>query len=589
MELLKDKIREKVEAAVKTVMLRDGSAAQNLLSMTMIEYPKNTAHGDYACNVAMQLAKEIGKPPMEIAEEIVKAFPKTDWLEKPEVAAPGFINFRLSKEFLAKQAGEIVEQGNKCGQLDYGEGKMIVTDISHPNVAKPMGVHHLLSTVIGDSINRIIKAAGYKIVRDNYLGNWGTQFGKLIYAYKTWGDEQIVKKNPIAELLKLYVKFHEEAEKNPELDEKGRAEFQKLEAGDVENKKLWEWVVDLSLQEFNKMYKRLGVEFDVINGESFYEDKMPAVLEMGKKKGVFVEGEKGALIVKFKSDDWSPFLVRKADGATLYSTRDLARIKYGEKTWHPLKMIVVVDSAHNLYFQQLFETARLLKLTDAENIHVPFGRMRMKEKSMSTRKGNIVLLDELLDEAVSRARKIVEKKNPDLSTAEKDEVAEAVGIGAVRYHVLMQNRLTDIVFDWEKMLSLEGNTGPYLQYAHARGRSILRKCPNSKFQNPNNIKSLNSNNQKVEDKLHDKEVEVMRVLVKFPEMIVRAAEEYKPHLIATYLYELTTAFNSFYNEVPVLKTEDEAMRAARVRLVEAVTVTLKNGLGLLGVKAPERM
>ena len=580
MDLIKDKIRAATEEAVKKAGFAAGAAG-----VVTIEYPKNSEHGDYACNVAMRLAKEVGKSPISIAEAVIAGFAKTDFLEKPEVAAPGFINFRLGKDFLSRQVDEIVGQGPKYGELDYGAGKMVVTDISHPNVAKPMGVHHLLSTIIGDSINRILKTAGYKVTRDNYLGNWGTQFGKLIYAYKTWGDEKAIKKDPIPELLKLYVRFHDEAEKDEELDEKGRVEFKKLEEGDAENKKLWEWVVKLSLDEFNKMYARLGVEFDVINGEAFYEDKMPAVLEMGEKKGIFVEGKKGALKVKFESEDWPPYLVRKGDGATLYATRDLARIKYGEETWHPTKNIVVVDSSHVLYFKQLFETARLLKLTDAENIHLPFGRMRMEDKSMSTRKGNIVLLDELLDEAARRARKIVEEKNAELSKTEKDAVAEAVGIGAVRYHVLMQNRLTDIVFDWEKMLALEGNTGPYLQYAHARGRSILRKAGEQISDQVENDKGAGNDKALSEPK----EIDVARVLTKFPEVVLHAAEEYKPHFIATYLFELTTTFNSFYNEVPVLKTKDEAVRAARLRLVEAVTVVLKNGLYLLGVKAPERM
>lgn len=570
-------IKEEIKALIESALEKE-----NIREAVQVEEPKDPDHGDYACSIALQMAKKIGAPPRQIAEKIVQAIEKPDYLEDITIEGPGFINFKLSGKFLLKNVEKILGQGESYGKSERGKGKTAVTDSSHPNIAKPFGVHHLLSTIIGDALNKILAYGGYTIIRDNYLGDWGTQFGKLIYAYRTWGDKTAVEKNPIPELLKLYVKFHDEAEKNPELEDEGRREFKKLEDGDTENKKLWKWIVEISLEEFSKMYKTLGVEFDVMNGESFYEDKMAAIIELGKSKGVFVKGEKGALIVEFDDENMPPYLIQKSDGATLYATRDLTRIDYWEKEWRPDLMINVVDVAQELYFRQLFETSRRLELTDAEQVHVSFGRMQFPDAKMSTRKGNILLLEDVLVEAVKRAREIVDEKNPELSDSEKKAVAKAVGIGAVKYTVLSQNRTTNITFTWDKMLALEGSSAPYLQYSYARAMSILRKADR-------NVITFTGLPKDGKNNLHPVEHALLRKLVKFGEAIERSGEEYKPNLLANYLYELTQEFNQFYNTVRVLQAEDEAEKTRLLAVVKAVTIVLKNGLSLLGIEAPERM
>lgn len=573
MEFLKDRVGKIVQAAVQKSFPGESITVK-------VEYPGQDAHGDYATSVAFELGKKMKRAPRDVAQELGRTLSLDAEFSKVTCAGNGFINFHLSEKFLTEFLGHVLQEGEHFGESDYLKGKTVITDISHPNVAKPMGAHHLLSTIIGNAINRILAAAGYRVIRDNYLGDWGTQFGKLIWAIKTWGDEKEIRKNPIPELLKLYVRFHEEAEKNPALEEEGRKEFKKLEAGDAENKKWWKWIVSLSIEEFNKLWQRLDVTFDYIHGESFYEDKMQEIIEMGIKKGIFVEGEGGALIAHLKDPKKPPCIIRKSDGATLYATRDLARTKYWEDTWHPDLMVMVVDSAQSLHFQQFFEVAEMIGITKAPNVHVSFGRMRFPEKRMSTRKGNIILMEELLDEALERAHEMVKEKNPELSEDEKKEVARKVGIGSVKYAVLAQNRLTDVTFTWEKMLSLEGNSAPYLQYVYARARSILRKDKGMRKEDQGHATAYLLQ--------EPQEVAVARLLPKFPEVVVQAAEEFKPNLIANYLYELATRFNSFYAALPVLKAEPE-VAATRQKLTEAVAVTMKNGLKLLGIEAPEEM
>lgn len=575
MVFLQDKIRDLVEKTVQ-------AAAPGFSGKIKIEYPADFSHGDFATAVAFEISKLEKKSPREVAESLAKAMELPAWISKAEVAGAGFVNFFLAPEFLTEFLGEIHKAGPAWGLCEKEKGRTVVTDTSHPNVAKPMGVHHLLSTIIGNSLNRILAAVGYRVIRDNYLGDWGTQFGKLIYAYKMWGDEKVVKRDPIPELLKLYVKFHDEveretAEKKPAvLEEAGRAEFKKLEEGDMENRKLWERVVDLSLQEFHTIWKRLDVSFDFIHGESFYEDKMAEIIEMGVARKIFVKGEGGALIAPLRDPNMPPCIIKKSDGATLYATRDLARTKYWEDTWHPNLMVMVVDSAQTLHFRQFFEVAEKLKITDAQNVHVIFGRMSFPEKRMSTRKGNIILMEEVLDEAEERAYEIVKEKNPDLKEEVKREVARQVGIGAVKYAVLAQNRLTDVTFTWDKILSLDGNSAPYLQYAHARARSILRKAG----------REVGGGSAYVLKETQ--ELALAHLLPKFPEVVYFAAQEFKPNLIANYLYELAGRFSSFYATSPVIDAT-QGVRSARLALTEAVALTLKNGLNLLGIQVPDEM
>jgi arginyl-tRNA synthetase len=545
-----------------------------------LEKPKIAEHGHFSTNIAMLFAGKTGRNPRDIAASIVghldkKLFTKTD------IAGPGFINLWVEHKFYTTEARSLVGDTDKYLYESMGSPakKTMVIDSSHPNVAKPMGVHHLLSTIIGDSIKRIYKKVGHKVINDNYLGDWGTQFGKLIYAIRKWGDIDSIKKNPIPELLELYVKFHNEAEKNPKLDDHGREEFKKLEEGDKENRKLWKFIVEKSLDEFEKIYKRLNVTFDHINGESFYEDKMPAILKSGRDKGIFVDGEGGAWIVMPNNPEEAPAVIRKGDGATLYITRDLARIDYWEKTWHPDIMVNVVDVAQEFHFHQLFEVTEKLGLTKSPNVHVKFGRMQFKDVKMSTRKGNIILLEDVLDEAEERAYKLAKEKGLDLSEKETKELARIMGIGAIKYNILSQNRTTNITFEWDKMLSFEGNSVPYLMYTATRAKSVIRKS--------------GATEKDIEDfsfaDLTPLEASIMAECLMYPDSIARAVKEFKPNHIANYLYDLAQHFNTFYNDMSILQAPSSTIKRSRLLLSACVQTILADGLSLLGIETPEKM
>ncbi len=577
-DLLRDVVRKALEGIVPNAHEVE----------VKVEYPAEISHGDFATNIALALAKPLGMAPRALAEKILAQIiaQKSPLIQKAEIAGPGFINIFISPSYLSGEMIRIIQHAD-YGNSDFGKGKTIVTDISHPNIAKPMGVHHLLSTIIGNSINKILAAVGYTVIRDNYLGDWGTQYGKLMWAYKNWGDEVAVKKDPIPELQKLYVRFHNEAETRPELEDLGRAEFKKLEDGDVESRKLWKWIVELSIDSFYKIWNRLGVEFDYIHGESFYEDKMQEIIDLGIKKGMFVEGEKkpgqehGALIFPFAHEKYPPCIIRKSDGATIYATRDLARTKYWEDTWHPDLMIIVADTAQELHFKQFFEVAHAIGITKAPNIHAWFGRMSFPEKKMSTRKGDIILMEDLLDEAEEHGLKMVQEKNPEMSIEEQKKIATVVGLGAVKYAVLAQNRQTNVTFTWDKMLSLEGNSAPYIQYAYARAWSILTKAGVA------DPLELLRESESVELS-ETAEITLERLLPRFPEIVVFAAQELKPNLVANYLFQIASQFNSFYGSVNVMKSEG-SLKTARLKLVAATIQVLKNGLKLLGIDAPVSM
>lgn len=598
---LKIKIRDMLQEALDM-------AFPDIIEKLNIEYPRDSEHGDYACSIAMKLSKTLGQNPLEIAQKIKSNIQPLQFVDSIEVVQPGFINIKLLPSFLAGKVNEIAETG-ALYDSKLANGRTVVIDYSSPNIAKPLGVHHLLSTVIGQAVYNIYKALGYETIGVNHLGDWGTQFGKLIYAFKEWGDKKTIEKDPIPELLKLYVKYHDEAENDNTLDDKAREEFKKLETDDAENKQLWEWFVELSIHELVQTYAKLGVEFDEYIGESFYNDKMAAIIEEGKQKGVFTEGEGGALIVEFEDENMSPYLIRKSDGTTLYSTRDLATIKYRLERWNPEQLLYVVDSSQSLHFKQLFETAKRLGYDSAKFEHISFGRMSMPDKAMSTRKGNIVLLDEVIGEGIERASVIVKEKSKDLKKREQDMVSQIVALGAIKYNILHQNRTTDIVFDWSKMLSVEGNSAPYLQYTYARAESILRKAESAggflkkvkkKAAKPEPTEEQIDLFQAIE-KVEDDEINagealenphelaVARLLVKFQEYLVIASEEYKPNLFAQYLYDLAQNFNGFYNSVPVLQTENEELKESRLKLTKAVSTAIKEGLGILGIDVPERM
>jgi len=568
-----------IKDQIKSILEKAASKIFKCSEPINIQYPVDILHGDYASNIAMKLGKTMQKNPREIAEQIVKNIPKNTIIEKVEMAGPGFINFFISEKTLKSEMAKVLKEKAKYGKCNEGKKKTVIVEYSSPNIAKPLGVHHLLSTIIGQTLNNILGYVGYKTISINNIGDWGTQVGKLIYAYKKWGKKEVLEKAPIAEMLKLYVKFHDEAEKDPTLEDLGRKEFKDFEEGDKENRKLWEWFVKESLKDINKTYKKLsGIKFDFTLGESFYEDKMSELLEEGKKKKIFVEGDEGSYIAQFDDENMSPMVIQKKDGATLYSTRDMATLKYRIGRWHPEKILYVVDMAQNMYFKQLFQTAKRFPWYKDEGFHVSFGRMRMEDMQMSTRKGNIILLDQVLEEAIKRAKKIIEQKSPKLKN--KDKVAGIVGVGAVKYNILSQNRSTDIVFDWNKMLSLEGNSAPYMQYTYARARSILRKAKSAK-------KDGKTTENKTE--IAEKTSHILRAIPKFEEQLIHAARDYKPNLLSQYLYELAQKFNSFYNSVPVLTAKDPKDRLFRLKVTQSVSQILQNGLALLGVAVVEEM
>ncbi len=574
-----------------------------------IEYPASEEHGDYASNIAMHLTKILKIPPREIAQKIIDAIGANDLCGKIEIAGPGFINFFLADKELKNEIEKIIKKKDSYGSSQVGKKETMIFEYSSPNIAKPLGAHHIQTTILGQSLYNIFSKLGFKCISINHIGDWGTQFGKMICAYKKWGNREQIEKNPIEELLKLYVKFHEESEQNPALEDEARKEFKDFEEGNDENRELWKWFVEVSMKDINKTYAKLGgVHFDFMQGESFYEDKMADILADGKKKKVFVQGEEGAFVINFENPDIPTVPIQKKDGTTLYLTRDITTLKYRIDHFHPTKIIYVVDYAQTLHFKQLFEAAKRLGWYHDEAEHVWFGRMQMKDANMSTRKGNIIMLDEVLDEAVKRAGKILEEKSPE--THGKEKIAEIVGVGAVKYNVLSQNRTTDITFEWDKILALDGNSAPYLQYSYARAKSILRKGISEKSLSAALTTSSSSRlrfaaaptaggefsgvspddvRYSSDPAPFDHTASLARFLPKFPEYIAMAAKEYKPNIIANYLYFLGQKFNAFYNTIPVLKENDPERKKQLLILVEATAQVLKNGLNLLGVEVVEEM
>jgi len=533
--------------------------------------------GHFTTNAAFAVAKRDKTKSLEAAERlktnIAAAAPK-NFIEKIDVTPPGFLNFWMSQKALQQEFARIRRQGEKYGQLNIGKGGKAIVEYSSPNIAKPMHVGHLRSTIIGDSLANIHKFLGYRVVRWNYLGDWGTQFGKLIAAYKLWGDKRELERTPIETLLKLYVRFHEELKGNPDLERRGREEFKKLEEGDRENKRLWQWFRKESLKDFEGIYRALGVKFDVEIGESFYDkDLKPLVKYLGDKK--ILKVSEGALIVPLDAFGLPPALLEKSDGASLYLTREIANLFYRLKRYHPKKILYVVGHEQTLHFEQLIAVAKLLKLSSTELVHVKYGMVTGEGgKKISTREGSSIALENLIFEALTRARKVVDAKQPELSEREKDKISKLVGIAALKYNDLSQSRLSDISFDWDKMLNFEGNSAPYLLYAYARLRSILKKARLKKA-DPKFLTATNDLNLVLE-------------LSRFPEVMRKAGETCFPHYIAGYLYDLSRAVNRFYETEPVLKA-DKGIREARLALIDTAAAALKTGLNLLGIQTVEKM
>lgn len=555
----------------------------------VVEWPKQKDFGDYACNVAMVLAKELKKSPMEIAGEIMEKIKvekgNEDLFKNISIANPGFINFEISDRYLTENLNLILKRKCKFGSSEIGKGKTVVIDYSAPNIAKPMHVGHLRSTIIGQSLYNIYSFLGYKVIGDNHIGDWGTQFGKLIYAYKNWGDKKKISKSPIEEMTKLYVKFHSEIEKNPELEESARKETKRLQDKDSENIKLWKFLVKESLKDYNKIYKTLNVKFDLVLGESSYDDMLAGLVDDAQEKKIASKSE-GAIVINLDKYNLSPFLIQKTDGAFLYTTTDIATAKYREEKLKADRILYVVANEQALHFQKLFVSLELLRICEDIDIkHIKFGMVLGESgKKFSTRKGETVRLNDLIQRAVEFAQKAVEEKNPKLSRNEKKKIAKTVGIGAIKYNDLSQNRLTDINFDWDKMLSFEGNSAPYLQYTYARINSLV-----AKFKNLHKLDRINPFEKTNFDLLQEKEeINLMRHLIKFPEAVENSAKENGPHLIALYIYETASLYNSFYNSVQIICDEKQITKA-RIALSKSVSITIRNGLNLLGIDVLDRM
>ena len=539
--------------------------------LNLLEQPKSSDLGDIAFP-AFSLAKVERKAPQAIAADIAE---KIDQSAFEKVVATGpYVNFFLDKSKISDQViKSVIEAGVDYGQQDEGHGENITIDLSSPNIAKPFSVGHLRSTVIGDALSNIFRKMGYNTIKINHLGDWGKQFGLLMVAYKKWGSKEAVEANPIDELLKLYVRINAEIENDPELDEEGRLWFKKLEDGDPEATELWQWFRDESLVEFNRIYKLLGVEFDSLNGEAFYNDKMDEAVQILEEKGLLKES-KGASIVELDDVNLPPAMIKKSDGATLYITRDIATAIYRARTYNFVKNIYVVGQEQSNHFRQLKAVLKKMGFDWSDDmIHVDFGLVTKNRQKLSTRKGNIILLEPTLQEAISRAKVQIEEKNPELEN--KEEVAHAVGVGAVKFYDLKTDRRNGYDFDLEAMVSFEGETGPYVQYAYARIQSILRKA--------NFTPSADATYS-----LSDPESwEIIKLLQDFSRVVKRAAENYDPSLIAKYAINLAQAFNKYYAHTRILDESPE--RDSRLALSYSTAVVLKEALRLLGVDAPEKM
>ena len=540
----------------------------------LIEVPPNKDMGDFAFP-CFKLAKVFRKAPNMIAAELSEKIEAKGVISNVTPLG-GYINFFVNKSQLAETViKDVLTKKEKYGHSDLGKDKTIVIDFSSPNIAKPFHIGHIRTTVIGNALYKIYDSQGYNTVRINHLGDYGTQFGKLIVAFKLWGNKEAVEANPIPELLKLYIQFHDEAEKHPEMEDEARAWFTKLENGDKEAKELWQWFRDESLKEFARVYDLLDIEFDSYNGESFYSDKMDRVIDIIKDKGLLQESQ-GTNIVDLEEYNMPPALITKNDGSTLYMTRDLAAALYRKENYDFEKCIYVVGSQQSLHFQQLFKVLELVGFEWAKDmVHVPFGRVALEEGTMSTRKGRVVFLEDVLKQAIEKTKENMLAKNPNALNV--DEIAKQVGVGAVVFQELSNSRIKDYTFSWSRTLSFEGETGPYVQYTHARCCAVLRKAE-EEVTTDINYELLNDVDS----------AEVLKVIASFNKTILNAMRKNEPHIITRFVLDLAQAFNKFYHDNSIL-VEDAELRKARLALVCATRQALENGLKLLGMQAPERM
>ena len=563
---MKNKIVDLISANVEGLTRED--------IFDLIEIPPKQELGDFAFP-CFRLAKTLHKAPQMIAGDIKDAIGEVDFLQDIQVQG-AYLNFFVKKDIYVKSMVDAAI-AQDFGSSTEGDGQTICIDYSSPNVAKNFHVGHLRTTIIGNSLYKIFSKLGYEVIRINHLGDWGTQFGKLIVASKAWGSEDAVNKVGVAELMKLYVKFHEEAEKNPSLNDEARAWFSKMEHGDEEALKIWQWFKDISLIEYKRTYDLLGMDFDYYLGESFYRDKTDAVVEKLKQANLLTESE-GAQIVNLDAYDMAPCLILKNDGSSIYATRDLAAIFYRKETWNFVKCLYVTGQEQKLHFKQVFKVVELLGNEWAKDqlVHIPYGLVSLEGAKLSTRSGNIIYAEDILLEAISKIKEIIEEKNPDLP--DKDETAKKIGVGAVLFNDLYNQRIKDVSFKWEKLLNFDGETGPYVQYTHARCCSILKKLDN--FTPTSDIDC---------SALSDAEaIELLKEISRFPRVIKDAAERYEPSAIARFAVDVSQAFNKFYNACRI-HVEEESVRNARATLVYITKKTIKDAMELLGIDCPEQM
>ncbi|SCJ97039.1 Arginine--tRNA ligase [uncultured Clostridium sp.] len=560
--------KKKVAELIKTEVDMDLESIEKL-----IEIPPKPEMGDFAFP-CFQLAKAFRKAPNMIAEELKEKLNK-EGFEKIESLGP-YLNFFVDKGTFTKNTIEkILSEGDSYGSSNVGEGKTVCVEYSSPNIAKPFHVGHLFTTAIGNSLYKLFKKEGYTVEGINHLGDWGTQFGKLISAYKRWGNEEALEKDAIAELLRIYVKFHDEAENDPSLEDEGRAYFKALEDGDKEAEALWERFRNLSLKEFERVYNIFNVKFDSYAGEAFYNDKMDVVVNELRDKGLLVESN-GAQVVMLDEYNMPPCIVLKADGASIYATRDLAAAMYRKNKYNFDKCIYVVGTPQALHFKQVFKVLELAGHEWANDcVHVGFGLVKFADRKLSTRKGEVILLDDLIRESVDKTLEVINEKNPNLEN--KEEVAKKIGVGAVVFTYLKNSREKDIVFDWKEMLSFEGETGPYVQYSYARANSILTRA-----EEVNEIADFTKLNSK-------EEFELVKTLENFNKNIHLAVEKLEPSIVTRYVIEVAKTFNKFYNNHSVLNLEDKSLMAARLELVKSTCQVIKNGLELIGIEVVEKM
>ena len=538
----------------------------------LIEIPPKPELGDYAFP-CFQLAKTMRKAPQMIAQELSEKIGKQEFLS--EVKTQGaYLNFHVVKEQYIKQIIEAASVSN-YGSSKEGEGKTICIDYSSPNVAKNFHVGHLRTTIIGNSLYKIFSKLGYKVERINHLGDWGTQFGKLIVAYKKWGDKEAIEKNGVMELMNIYVKFHEEAEKDDSLNDQAREWFAKMEQGNEEALGIWQWFKDISLIEYKRIYKLLGIEFDSYNGESFYRDKTQNVVEKLEEKNLLVESE-GAKIVPLDEYDMAPCLIMKKDGSSIYATRDLAAIIYRNDTYHFDKCIYVTGQEQKLHFAQVFKVIELLGYDCAKDlVHVPYGLVSLGGAKLATRSGNIIFAEDILHQSIDKVLEVMNEKNPDLE--DKEEIAKMVGVGAIIFNDLFNQRIKDVAFNWDKILNFDGETGPYVQYTYARCASVLRKA-----------------NMEVDDNINyslisdEQSMNLLKEISRFGEVIKDAADKMEPFIITRYAVSIAQLFNRFYHENKI-NVEDEELKKARLKVVDITKYVIKEALALLGIDCPERM